>query len=184
MGEKSANNILASLEQSKETPYARVLFALGIRFVGSTVAKKLAEQLPDLEALRGATYEELLAINEIGDRIANSIIEYFQHPDHVQLVERLKAAGLNFKAENTAPEMVSEKLAGSTFVISGVFQSVSREELQQLIQSHGGKVVSSISAKLSYLVAGEKMGPAKLEKAGKLGIKILTEDEFLALIRE
>ncbi|WP_162054772.1 NAD-dependent DNA ligase LigA [Pontibacter pamirensis] len=184
MGEKSANNILASLEKSKETPYARVLFALGIRFVGSTVAKKLAEQLPDLEALRGATYEELLAINEIGDRIANSIMQYFQNPEHVQLVERLKASELNFKAENTAPEMESEKLAGSTFVISGVFQSVSREELQQLIQSHGGKVVSSISAKLSYLVAGDKMGPAKLEKAGKLGIKILTEDEFLALIQE
>ncbi|MFD3001006.1 NAD-dependent DNA ligase LigA [Pontibacter toksunensis] len=184
MGEKSANNILASLEKSKETPYDRVLFALGIRFVGSTVAKKLAEQLPDLEALRGATYEELRAINEIGDRIANSIIEYFQNPDHVQLVERLKASGLRFKAENYAPEMESEKLAGSTFVISGVFQSVSREELQQLIMSHGGKVVSSISSKLSYLVAGDKMGPAKLEKASKLGIKILTEDEFLALIQE
>ncbi|GAB3539041.1 NAD-dependent DNA ligase LigA [Pontibacter brevis] len=184
MGEKSANNILASLEKSKETPYDRVLFALGIRFVGSTVARKLAEQLPDLEALRGATYEELIAINEIGGRIASSIIEYFQNPDHVQLVERLKASGLNFKAENTAPEMESEKLAGSTFVISGVFQSVSREELQQLIISHGGKVVSSISAKLTYLVAGDKMGPAKLEKANKLGIRILTEGEFLAMIQE
>ncbi|AKD04442.1 NAD-dependent DNA ligase LigA [Pontibacter korlensis] len=182
MGEKSANNILRSLEKSKETPYDRVLFALGIRFVGSTVAKKLAEQLPDLEALRGATYEELTAINEIGGRIANSILEYFQDPDHVQLVERLKAAGLKFKSENTAPDIQSDKLEGQTFVISGVFQSVSREELQQLIISHGGKVVSSISKKLSYLVAGDKMGPSKLEKAEKLGVKLLSEDEFMAMI--
>ncbi|PRY12367.1 DNA ligase (NAD+) [Pontibacter ummariensis] len=182
MGEKSANNILKSLEKSKETPYDRVLFALGIRFVGSTVAKKLAEQLPDLEALRGATYEELIAINEIGGRIANSVLEYFQDSDHVQLVERLKAAGLKLKAEHTAPAVESDTLAGSTFVISGVFESVSRDELQQLITSHGGKVVSSISAKLSYLVAGDKMGPAKLEKANKLGIKILSENDFLQMI--
>ncbi|MHA6247998.1 NAD-dependent DNA ligase LigA [Pontibacter sp. CAU 1760] len=183
MGEKSANNILQSLEKSKETPYERVLFGLGIRFVGSTVAKKLAEQLPDLEALRGATYEELLAINEIGDRIANSILEYFRHPEHIALVERLKAAGLRFKSDNTAPEMQSDRLSGHTFVISGVFQSISRDELQQLISSHGGKVVSSISAKLNYLVAGDKMGPAKLEKANKLGIRILSEDEFLSLVQ-
>ncbi|MCC9135996.1 NAD-dependent DNA ligase LigA [Pontibacter silvestris] len=182
MGEKSANNILKSLEKSKEAPYDRVLFALGIRFVGSTVAKKLAEQLPDMEALRGASYEELVAVNEIGDRIASSIIDYFKNPDHVELVERLKTAGLNFKAEVTPPPLESDKLSGQTFVISGVFESVSREELQQLIQSHGGKVVSSISAKLSYLVAGDKMGPSKLEKANKLGIKILSEEQFLEMI--
>jgi DNA ligase (NAD+) len=182
MGEKSANNILQSLEKSKGTPYDRVLFALGIRFVGSTVAKKLAEELPDLEALRGATYEELIAINEIGDRIAQSIIAYFQDPDHVQLVERLKAAGLKFKSEKTTPDIQSDRLEGMTFVISGVFQSVSREELQQLIISHGGKVVSSISKKLSYLVAGDKMGPSKLEKAEKLGVNMLSEEEFLAMI--
>ncbi|WP_299822292.1 NAD-dependent DNA ligase LigA [uncultured Pontibacter sp.] len=183
MGEKSANNILKSLEKSKQTPYDRVLFALGIRFVGSTVAKKLAEQLPDIVALRGATYEDLVAINEIGDRIANSILEYFRDPDHVQLVERLQASGLKFASENTAPAMQSDKLAGHTFVISGVFESISRDELQQLIVSHGGKVVSSISAKLSYLVAGDKMGPAKLEKATKLGITILSEDQFLEMVR-
>lgn len=183
MGEKSANNILNSLQKSKETPYDRVLFALGIRFVGSTVAKKIAEELPDLEALRGSTYEELIAINEIGDRIAQSILSYFQEPDHVELLERLKAAGLKFKSEKTAPDIQSDRLEGSTFVISGVFESVSREELQQLIISHGGKVVSSISKKLSYLVAGDKMGPSKLEKAEKLGIKILSEDEFLGMIR-
>lgn len=182
MGEKSANNILKSLEKSKETPYDRVLFALGIRFVGSTVAKKLAEALPDMQALRGATYEELIAINEIGDRIAQSIIEYFQEPAHVELVERLKAAGLQFESQHTAPEIQSDRLAGDTFVISGVFESVSRDELQQLIVSHGGKVVSSISKKLSYLVAGDKMGPSKLEKAEKLGIRILSESEFLSMI--
>lgn len=183
MGEKSAGNILKSLEKSKEVPFDRVLFALGIRFVGSTVAKKLAEHLPDIVALRGATYEDLVAINEIGDRIANSILEYFQDPEHVQLVERLQAAGLQFKAESKVLEMESDKLAGHTFVISGVFESISREELQQLIASHGGKVVSSISAKLNYLVAGDKMGPSKLEKANKLGITILSEDEFLQMIR-
>ncbi|WP_299985610.1 NAD-dependent DNA ligase LigA [uncultured Pontibacter sp.] len=182
MGEKSANNILNSLEKSKQTPYDRVLFALGIRYVGSTVAKKLAEQFPDIEALRGAMYEELIAVNEIGDRIAQSLLQYFGRQEHQELIERLKAAGLQFKSENTAPEMESDKLEGKTFVISGVFESVSRDELQRIIVSHGGKVVSSISAKLSYLVAGDKMGPSKLEKANKLGITILSEDEFLGMV--
>ncbi|QCR21820.1 NAD-dependent DNA ligase LigA [Pontibacter sp. SGAir0037] len=182
MGEKSANNLLSGLEKSKEVTFDKVLFALGIRFVGNTVAKKLVEYFPDIEALRGASFEELIAVNEIGDRIANSIIAYFNQPDNVQLVERLKAAGLQFKSESSAPVLESETLAGSTFVISGVFQSVSRDELQQLITSHGGKVVSSISAKLSYLVAGDKMGPSKLDKATKLGIKIVSEEEFLAML--
>ncbi|MBJ6118025.1 NAD-dependent DNA ligase LigA [Pontibacter sp. BT310] len=183
MGEKSANNILNSLAKSKETPFERVLFALGIRFVGSTVAKKLAEHFTDLAALRGATYEELIAVNEIGGRIANSIIEYFAEPDHIVLLERLQVAGLKFKSDSIKPEMQSDKLEGKTFVISGVFETISRDELQQLIISHGGKVVSSISAKLTYLVAGDKMGPAKLEKATKLGITILSEDQFLGMIQ-
>jgi DNA ligase (NAD+) len=183
MGEKTVNNILEGLQKSKAIPYDRVLFGLGIRFVGSTVAKKLVEQFPDIEALKGATYEELIAVNEIGERIANSIKEYFSNPEHLLLIERLKVAGLQFKAETKVTEMESDKLEGKTFVISGVFQSVSRDELQQLIQSHGGKVVSSISAKLSYLVAGDKMGPAKLDKANKLGIIILSEDQFLEMIR-
>ncbi|MFD2515486.1 NAD-dependent DNA ligase LigA [Pontibacter locisalis] len=183
MGEKTVNNILEGLQKSKEISFDRVLFGLGIRFVGSTVAKKLVEHFPDIEALKGATYEELIAVNEIGDRIANSIKEYFTNPEHEMLVERLKQAGLQLKAESKATEMESDKLENKTFVISGVFQSVSRDELQQLIQSHGGKVVSSISAKLSYLVAGDKMGPAKLEKATKLGIAILSEDQFLEMIR-
>ncbi|WP_242928321.1 NAD-dependent DNA ligase LigA [Pontibacter vulgaris] len=182
MGEKSVNNILQSLERSKATPYDRVLFALGIRHVGSTVAKKLAEQFPDIEALRGAMYEELVAVNEIGDRIAHSILEYFRDPDHLQVLERLRAAGLQLKSDATPLVLESDILAGKTFVISGVFQSISRDELQHLIISHGGKVVSSISAKLTYLVAGDKMGPSKLEKATKLGITILTEDQFLEMI--
>ncbi|NEM97823.1 NAD-dependent DNA ligase LigA [Pontibacter burrus] len=183
MGEKSANNILNSLTKSKETPFDRVLFALGIRFVGSTVAQKLADHFTDMAALRGATFEELIAVNEIGERIANSIKEYFADPDHIVLLERLQAAGLKFKSEKVAPEMQSDKLEGKTFVISGVFATMSRDELQQLIVSHGGKVVSSISAKLNYLVAGDKMGPAKLEKATKLGITILSEDEFLKMVQ-
>ncbi|MBB6610053.1 NAD-dependent DNA ligase LigA [Pontibacter sp. Tf4] len=183
MGEKSATNILNSLAKSKETPFERVLFALGIRFVGSTVAKKLADHFTDLAALRGATFEELISVNEIGERIASSIQEYFADPEHTVLLERLQAAGLQFKSEKVAPEMQSDKLEGKTFVISGVFSTMSRAELQQLIVSHGGKIVSSISAKLNYLVAGEKMGPAKLEKATKLGITILTEDEFLKMLQ-
>lgn len=183
MGEKTVTNILEGLQKSKEIPFDRVLFGLGIRFVGSTVAKKLVEEFPDIEALKGATFEELIAVNEIGERIANSIIEYFNDPEHVQLIERLKLAGLQFKAESNAAAMESDKLENKTFVISGVFESISRDELQKLIVSHGGKVVSSISAKLSYLVAGDKMGPAKLEKANKLGITILSEDQFLEMIR-
>lgn len=183
MGEKTVNNILEGLQKSKEIPFDRVLFGLGIRFVGSTVAKKLVEQFPDIEALKGATFEELIAVNEIGDRIAHSIKEYFSNPDHLLIIERLKAAGLQFKAEASALALESNKLEGKTFVISGVFESISRDELQKLIISHGGKVLSSISAKLSYLVAGDKMGPSKLEKANKLGITILSEDQFLEMIR-
>ncbi|WP_114782302.1 NAD-dependent DNA ligase LigA [Botryobacter ruber] len=183
MGEKSANNILAGLEKSKEAPYERVLFGLGIRYVGSTVARKLAEQFTDIEALQGALYEELVAVNEIGTRIAQSIRDYFSNPEHLELIQRLKAAGLKLKSEVTAPVVESDKLGGKTFVISGVFQTMSREELQRLIVLHGGKVVSSISGKLNFLVAGDKMGPAKLEKANKLGIAILSEDEFLQMIQ-
>ncbi len=125
----------------------------------------------------------MIAVNDIGERIANSIIEYFQDPEHILLMERLKQTGLQLKAEPNSAVMESNKLEGRTFVISGVFESISRDELQKIITSHGGKVVSSISAKLSYLVAGDKMGPSKLEKASKLEIPILTEDQFLALIQ-
>lgn len=182
MGEKTVNNILEGIHKSKEIPFERVLFGLGIRFVGSTVARKLVEHFTDIEALKGATYEELIAVNEIGGRIANSIKEYFANPEHITLVDRLKQAGLLFKSETSTAVIKSDTLEGKTFVISGVFNSISRDELQKIIISHGGKVVSSISAKLSYLVAGDKMGPSKLEKATKLGITILSEDQFLDMI--
>ncbi|WP_026464714.1 NAD-dependent DNA ligase LigA [Adhaeribacter aquaticus] len=180
--EKTVENILNAIQKSKEAPFDRVLFALGIRFVGSTVATKLAQHFPDLTAMRHASYQDLIEIPEIGDRIALSIISYFQDPEHILLVERLHQAGLQLKSNQQKAEALSTKLAGLTFVISGVFELYSREELQDIITGNGGKIVSSISKKLSYLVAGDKMGPSKLEKANELGIKIISEQELLAMI--
>jgi DNA ligase (NAD+) len=183
LGEKSVNNLLNSIQKSREVPFDRVIFALGIRFVGSTVARKLAHHFHSIAHLQQATYDQLVQVPEIGDRIALSVVAYFQDPDNLALLQRLQAAGLQLAAENQAANgPQSDKLAGATFVISGVFEQYSREELQGLIASHGGKLVSSISKKLSYLVAGDKMGPAKLEKATELGIKIISEGELLAMI--
>jgi len=180
---KTVENILNAIEKSKEAPFDRVIFALGIRFVGSTVARKLANHFATIAALQNAAYEELILVPEIGDRIALSLLNYFQDPDNLLIIERLQAAGLNFTADEAAkPIRNSNKLENLTFVISGVFAQHSREELQDLISSHGGKLVSSISKKLSYLVAGDKMGPAKLEKANELGIKIISETELLQLV--
>lgn len=183
LGEKSVQNLLASIEKSKQVPFDRVIFALGIRFVGNTVARILARHFPAIGELQQASYEQLVAVPEIGDRIALSVVAYFQDPDHQAQLHRLQAAGLQLEAEKkaaTSPQ--SDKLAGCTFVISGVFEHYSREALQDLIASNGGKLVSSISKKLTYLVAGDKMGPAKLEKATELGIKIISESELLAMI--
>jgi DNA ligase (NAD+) len=183
LGEKSVNNLLAGLEKSREVPYDRVLFAIGIRFVGSTVARKITEKFASIETLQAASYEDLINVPEIGDRIALSILSYFKNEENLQILERLKTAGLQFsREENQNPAATSTKLAGLTFVISGVFETHSREELQDLISQNGGKVVSSISKKLSYLVAGDKMGPAKLEKANELEIKIISEVEFLNML--
>jgi len=182
-GKKTVDNILDAIQKSKETPFERVLFALGIRFVGSTVARKLAQHFSDITAIQKATYEELIQVPEIGDRIALAVLAYFTDPDHQLIVARLQQAGLQFssdKASATTPQ--SNKLAGHTFVISGVFENFSRDELQDLITANGGKMVSSISKKLSYLVAGDKMGPAKLEKATELGIKIISEKDLLDLL--
>ncbi|MDX5347684.1 MAG: NAD-dependent DNA ligase LigA, partial [Hymenobacteraceae bacterium] len=176
MGEKSVNNLLAGLEKSKEVPYERVLFALGIRYVGQTVAQKLALAFPKIEDLEKANAEQLIAVPEIGERIAESVLEFFADEDNLKEVERLKAAGLQFESTHQPVEPQGEQLAGSTFVISGVF-SRSRDELQNLITSHGGKLVSSISGKLNYLVAGDKMGPSKLEKATKLKVPIISEED-------
>ena len=183
LGEKSVSNLLASIQQSKQVPFHRVLFALGIRFVGSTVARKLAEHFQTMGRLQQAAYEELVQVPEIGDRIALSVVSYFQDPGNLATLNRLQEAGLQFAEEEKAGRAPqSDKLAGFTFVISGVFNQYSREELQQLIASNGGKLVSTISKKLSYLVAGDKMGPAKLEKATELGIKIISEGQLLAMI--
>ena len=182
-GEKSANNILKGLEKSKTIPFRQVLFALGIRFVGNTVAEKLATHFVTIDHLMKASYEELIQVNEIGERIARSVIEYFADQDHLDFVNKLKNAGLQFVEEQKEVVVESDKLTGKTFVISGVFVQFSREALKEKIEANGGKVVSSISAKLDYLVAGDNMGPAKLEKATKLNIKMLSEEEFLKLLQ-
>jgi DNA ligase (NAD+) len=182
MGEKSAERILRSLEQSKEIPFERVLFALGIRFVGETVAKKLANKLVDIDTIAGASYEELIDIDEIGGRIAESIAQYFGKTDNRKLVEELKSQGLQFKLHESSLEGRSNKLEGLSIVISGTFERHSRDELKKLIEQHGGKNVGSISKNTSYLLGGSNVGPSKMQKVEKLGIPVISEDEFLVMI--
>ena len=182
MGEKSAENIIKGIAASKEVPFERVLFALGIRFVGETVAKKIARSFNNIEEIENANMETLMNIDEIGEKIAMSINGYFANPANRELVERLKSAGLQFARTAEDLSGYTDKLAGQSIVISGVFVHHSRDEYKSLIEKNGGKNVGSISSKTSFILAGENMGPAKLEKATKLGIKILNEDEFLALI--
>lgn len=181
LGTKSAHNIKEAIDVSKQVPFARVLFALGIRYVGETVAKKLASAFHSIEALEVATVEELVAVDEIGERIAQSVKAYFEKPEHQELIARLKQAGLTFEmAETNLP--LSDTLSGLSIVISGTFLHHSRDEYKLLIEQHGGKNVGSVSAKTDYILAGDNMGPAKLEKAQKLGVKIINEDDFLDLI--
>ena len=182
MGDKSAENIVKGIAQSKEVPFERALFALGIRFVGETVAKKIAKSFSDIEELENADLERLINIDEIGEKIAQSIISYFANPLNRELIERLKVAGLQFNRKEEDLSGYTDKLAGQSIVISGVFTHHSRDEYKDLIEKNGGKNVGSISAKTSFILAGENMGPAKLEKAQKLGVQIKSEDEFLALI--
>ena len=181
-GEKSAQNIMAGLEASRQVSFERVLFALGIRFVGETVAKKLARSIKNIDALMAATKEELTAIDEIGEKIAESIIHFFSSEKNRELVTRLKDAGLKMEMEAEETAAVSNILEGQSIVISGVFAVHSRDEYKDIIEKHGGKNVGSISKKTSFILAGENMGPSKLEKAQKLGIKIMDEKEFLSLI--
>ena len=181
-GEKSAQNIMSGLEASKLVSFERVLFALGIRFVGETVAKKLARSIKNIDALMAATKEELTAIDEIGEKIAESIIHFFSSEKNRELVARLKNAGLKMEMEAEETAAVSNILEGQSIVISGVFAVHSRDEYKDIIEKHGGKNVGSISKKTSFILAGENMGPSKLEKAQKLGIKIMDEKEFLSLI--
>ena len=180
--EKSAQNIIKSIESSKNQPFERLLFGLGIRYVGATVSEKLVEYFKDIHALSKASYEELIEVPEIGDRIALSLIEYFNNPKNLALIDRLIHFGLITKTVESKESVVNNVLEGKTFVISGVFEKVSRDDLKALIKNNGGKVLSAISSKLDYLVAGDKMGPSKMEKAQKLNIKTISEDDFLEMI--
>ncbi|MFT7034469.1 MAG: DNA ligase (NAD+) [Cyclobacteriaceae bacterium] len=174
----STRNLIEGITKSKEAPFENVLFGLGIRFVGRTVAEKLAEYFNNVDALIEATYDELIEVPEIGERIANSLISYFEEVKNIDMINRLKEAGLKFEIDESANELAGDSLNGLSFVISGVFEKYGRDELKELIKSHGGKIVSSISAKLDYLVAGDKMGPAKLNKANKLNINIISETDL------
>ena len=179
LGEKSAENIIRSIRLSKQVPFQRLLFGLGIRFVGETTAKQLAEEFRSMDRLMTATREELLATEEVGEKIADSILEYMADEKNRSLIERLRRAGLQFVAEERA--LSSEALSGKSFVVSGKF-TISRDELKQLIESHGGRNVAAVSGNVDYLVAGDKMGPEKRKKAEKLGVRIISEEEFMALI--
>lgn len=182
MADKSAENLVAGVEASKNIPFERVLFALGIRFVGETVAKKLAKAYKNIDALQMATLEELTAVDEIGPRIAQSVVEFFQNPDNLEIINRLKAYGLRFAIAADALAHQTELLKGKTFVISGVFEKMGRDELKKRIEDNGGKVASAISSKTDYLVAGENMGPSKKTKAESLGVAMISEDDFLAML--
>lgn len=182
LGEKSAQNILQSIEKSKDIPFDRVIFALGIRFVGETVAKKLVQVLHDIEQLKTATYETLIEIDEIGERIAQSVVQYFAEDKNIMLINRLKDYGLQMAVAEGDLKPQSDTLKDKSIVISGTFQHHSRDEYKQMIIQHGGKNVSSISSKTSFVLAGEKMGPEKLKKAESLGIPILNEGEFLEML--
>jgi DNA ligase (NAD+) len=180
--EKSASNLISSIEASKQVPFARVLFAIGIRFVGETTARQLASHFGSIDKIKAASFEELIEVEEIGDRIAQSILDFFKQPEKAELVERLRSSGVQMEMKADEKTILSDKLQGKSFVISGTFSNHSREELKELIEQHGGKNVAAVSAKTNYLLAGEKMGPAKLDKASKLGITIISESDFLKMI--
>ena len=183
MGAKSAENIVAAARTSLEVPFERVLFALGIRFVGATVAKRLARAFGNIDALMSATLEQLTAVEEIGERIAASVIAYFANDAHRMLVARLKEAGVKFELGEETLQARTTILQGKSIVISGVFSRHSRDEYKEMVESNGGKNVGSVSKSTSFILAGENMGPSKLEKANKLGVRIVSEDEFLAMLQ-
>ncbi|MFB3388529.1 NAD-dependent DNA ligase LigA [Flavobacterium sp. LAR06] len=184
MAQKSAENLVNGVEKSKEIPFESVLFALGIRFVGETVAKKLAKHYKHMDALSKASLMELVLVDEIGERIAKSVIEFFENEENQKIIERLKSYGVQFEIVEKINPNATEKFIGKTFVVSGVFAQFSRDELKKTIEDNGGKVGSSISAKTDFVVAGDNMGPAKLEKANKLNIPILSEEDFITKLNE
>jgi DNA ligase (NAD+) len=180
--ELSTKNLLDGIQQSKSVPFESVLFAIGIRYVGKTVAEKLARHFRSIDAIAKASYDELLAAPEVGEKIAQSVSGYFSEAANKKEVERLKKAGLQFEVSGKEPEKVSDALAGKTFVVSGVFKNYERDQITDTITAHGGKVLSGVSGKLNFLVAGENMGPSKREKAEKLGVTIISEEEFEKMI--
>ena len=179
---KSAQKIIQSIRESVNVPFERMLYAIGIRFVGEIAARTLARNYGSMDALASASLEDIKAINGIGDVIAQSVINFFSEPKNLQLVERLKNAGLQMQISVEQAHAQSDTLKGQSIVISGVFRHHSRDEYKALIEQHGGRNVGSISAKTSFILAGENMGPSKLEKAAKLGIRIMNEDEFVEMI--
>ncbi len=181
MAEKSAENLIKGIEKSKSVPFERVLYALGIRYVGETVAKKLAKHYKSIDAIAQASIMDLILVDEIGDKIAKSVVQFFENQENIKIIERLKQYGVQLESGEEAI-LVSEKLKGKTFVVSGVFELFSRDELKKAIEDNGGKVGSSISSKTDYVIAGDNMGPSKLEKANQLKIPILTELIFKEMI--
>lgn len=184
MADKSAENLINGIENSKNIPFDRVLYALGIRYVGETVAKKLAKHYKSIDALATATVDELVTVDEIGEKIAVSVREFFENQENRGIIERLKKVGLQFEMTETTSSLVSNILEGKIFVVSGVFEKFSRDDLKKAIEDNGGKVGSSISAKTSFVIAGDNMGPAKLEKANQLNIPIINEDDFVELLHQ
>ncbi len=181
--EKTTLNILNAIEQSKSVPFPRVLYAIGIRYVGETVAKKLAYHYKNIDALMNATYDELINVDEIGDKIAQSIVEYFSKKEHIKIINRLKEKGIQFSIETDIKKTkTSDKLKGLQFVVSGVFKNYSRDEIKNIIEDNGGKIVSSISSRTNYIIAGNNMGPVKKEKADRLGIPIISEEDLTKMI--
>jgi len=181
--EQSTRKLLEGIENSKTRPFENVLFGLGIRFVGKTVAEKLSHYFRNIDGIINASFEQLIEVPEIGEKIAGSIDDFFSIQENRNLIDQLKVAGINFEINDLKENQSSQSLHGKSFVVSGIFKNFSRDELKKLIKDHGGKVLSSVSGKLDYLIAGENMGPAKLEKASNLNIKVVNEDEFIDMLK-
>lgn len=184
MAEKSAENLINGIEKSKTVPFERVLYALGIRYVGETVAKKLAKHYKNIDAIAHASLLDLVMVDEIGDKIAQSVVQFFENQENVRIIDKLKRVGVQFEIHESEDENASDKLNGKIFVVSGVFETYSRDDLKKMIELNGGKVGSSISSKTNFVVAGDNMGPSKLEKATQLGIPVITEYDFNKLLNE
>jgi DNA ligase (NAD+) len=181
--EKSIKNLLDGIAKSKSTPFESVLFAIGIRYVGKTVAEKLARHFKTIDRIAAASLDELRAAPEVGEKIAQSVYQFFRIPDNQKEIERLRKAGLSLESTASEPEKESDVLGNKSFVISGVFRNYERDELQDLIVRNGGRILSGVSGKLDFLVAGDNMGPSKREKAEKLGVRIISEDEMERLLK-